>query len=187
MEMSVLARGATVFLYLSLAGLCVLVLVLAEQNREFRAQLSPEVLQLESGDVVADFSAVNLDGRVQNLNWSENSKERLLLVFTTTCQACQQNQDNWRSLSERVGSQVEIWGISLDPAEATLAYRNENTLPFPVLLPQDRKAFTDTFKVSLVPSTIHIGAGGRVQGAWSGTLSKKDLAHLKSELGGSAR
>ncbi len=182
MTKSLGAKGMAGFLYLSLAVLAGLVVFLSVENRSLEAQLYPEVPGLEAGEAAPVISAVTLEGEVKNFHWTEVSRERLLLVFTTTCSVCQKNQGVWRTLFEELGPELEFWGISLDLVEPTVVYREVNGLPFPILLPKDRQIFADAYKVSVVPTTIHIGSDGRIRRVWSGALSQDQVAELKADL-----
>lgn len=174
----------SIVLHLALAALAILVVMLAAQNRQLRGQVDAEIPQLRAGDVVEGVAAVGLDGAAETLAWSGGARDRVLLVFTTTCGACKANQGAWRSVYEQLGDQVEVVGVSLDDVAATTAYREAHDLPFRVIVPADRDRFSTAYKISMVPTTVHVGSDGRVRSAWSGRLSKARLAELRADTMG---
>ena len=171
-----------VFLHVMLIGLGIAVLILAQQNAQLRQALYPVVPQLEAGDQVGAVKASDLSGAPRALEWQGAEQDRLLLVFTTVCQACRQNQSAWRTLNERVGNNLEVVGISLDTAEMTQAYRDEHDLPFEVVVADDRQDFTASYEIPAVPFTIHVDGNGKVLGSWRGKLSEERLAEIASSV-----
>ncbi len=169
-----------VFLHLTLVALAAFSLFLLNDNQELRAGLSPSVPQLEAGAQVDAVAVTRADGTEDVLSWDAAGRDRLLFVFTTTCPACQQNQDAWRDLHASVGDAVDVVGISLSDAQATAGYREALDLPFEVVLPAQRDAFTTAFEVSVVPFTFHIAADGTVRGAWRGGLDPERLAEVEA-------
>lgn len=174
------------FLHLALVGLAVTVGLLVHQNRELRQQLQPppparSALEVGQAIEAVDLQPLDESGEspvASSLDFASGEKDRLLLVFTTTCPACRANQENWRRLHEQVGDSVDVVGISLSDREETQAYRSDLDLPFPVALPQDRKLFSEKLSISAIPMTIRIGADGRVRGSWLGTLTEAQLAEV---------
>jgi peroxiredoxin len=168
-----------VLLHLSLLALGGLVLVLAHENRQLKQPPGAAVeTALAVGRAVAPLQLRHLDGFEETLAPRAAGKDRLLLVFTTTCAACQANQPNWRALQERAGGSVDVVGVSLDDLEATRTYQRAHRLSFPVTVPVDPQQLTDALAVTAVPLTVRLGADGRVQGSWVGGLSEAQLAEI---------
>jgi peroxiredoxin len=168
-----------VFLHLCLLALGGLVLVLAHENRQLKqspsAALEPT---LAVGRTVAPLALRHLDGFEETLAPRAAGRDRLLLVFTTTCAACQANQPTWRALQERAGGSVDVVGVSLDDLEATRTYQQSHRLSFPVTVPVDPQQLTDALAVTAVPLTVRLGADGRVQGSWVGGLTEAQLDEI---------
>lgn len=170
-----------IFLHVVLVAMALLIARLAFENHQLKQP--PVIAQLEVGDTVAPVSVNTLDGEEQTLQWAGGAaKERLLLVFTTTCPACRDNQATWRSLHERLGESVDVVGISLDKPEATQVYRQDHALPFPVVIPKDLGSFSKSYEISAVPLTLHIGGDGQVKGTWLGSLSPEQVTDLETNL-----
>ncbi len=169
------------FLHLSLVALAVFTLLLVRDNRQLRSQNAPpEVAQLAVDRIVEPVAVTGLDGISRTLEWNTSGPDRLLLVFTTSCPACLQNQVAWRSLHAALDDDVEIIGISLDGPAATQTYREAQDLTFEVVMASDRQAFTAAYGISAVPTTFHIDGDGRIQGVWRGGLSADQIAEVEA-------
>ncbi len=171
-----------IFLHFSLVALAATSLYGVHQNQQLRQQLNPEIDQLEAGQRVEAVAVENLDGDPRLLTWEDNDRDRILLVFTTSCPACKQNQTAWQSLYRELGNDVDIVGISLDSPEATRAYREDLDLPFEVVMAVDREAFASAYEISVVPLTFHIAGDGLVKAVWTGVLSDAQLAEVEAGM-----
>ena len=176
-----------IFLHAALVSLAATSLYGAHQNQQLRQQLYPELVQLEVGERAKPVVIENLDGDSRLLAWDDADQDRLLLVFTTSCPACKQNQAVWKSLYRELSDDVEIVGISLDSPEVTRTYREAHDLPFEVVVAADREAFASAYEISVVPFTFHIAGDGRVQGVWRGMLSDAQLAEIEAGVPGPPR
>lgn len=171
-----------VVLHLALVALCGVTLLLVQQNRELRNVLTPNPPPIKTGYTAAATEVAGLDGTVRTLSWPAAERDHLLLVFTTTCPACQDNQGPWQALHERLGEDLDVLGVSLDPVDATVAYREEQRLPFQTVAATNREAFVEAFDISAVPFTVHIGSDGKVHGAWRGVLSSKQIGQIEASV-----
>jgi len=176
-----------IFLHVALVALTITSLYGAHQNQKLRQRLDPETVQLEVGQQVKPVTVNSLDGDSRLLSWDDTNPDRLLLVFTTSCPACKQNQVFWQSLHRTLDNDVEIVGISLDSPEATRIYREEHGLPFEVVVAADREAFASAYEISVVPFTFHIAGDGSVQGAWRGVLTDANLTEVEASISDPAR
>ncbi len=157
-------------------------LFLAHQNRELRAAMAPPPPSLEVGQTVPPLTVQSLEGVERALAPADPARDRLLLVFTTTCQACARNQTAWQALHEAIVDDAEVVGISLDDRSATATYQQARALPFDVMMPVERAALTDALGVTRVPLTVHLDADGRVRGVWSGVLSEKAQSEIRASF-----
>lgn len=172
-----------IVLHIALLTLCGVTLVLAQQNRRFHKMMNPEPPPIKTGYQATTIEVSTLDGSARTLAWPTSEQERLLFIFTTTCPACQENQSNWQALHQRMGRDLEIIGVSLDPIETTASYRAELQFPFEIMSVVNREAFLDDFDIATVPFTLHIDADGVVRGAWRGVLSSDTLDQIEASAG----
>jgi len=150
------------------------------QAREIAASVPPPIPGLERGQAVEAVRLLHLEGGDETVDFSQGERDRLLLVFTTTCPACRDNQDAWKTLHEDLRDTVEVLGISLSEEEETRDYKVAHDLAFPIALPADQDRFSQAYAISVIPTTIRIGPDGKVRGSWPGGLSKAQLKEVRT-------
>ena len=97
---------------------------------------------------------------------------QLLFVLNTTCPHCRATLPVWKRIAAEIEAStddVEVLALSLDPLEATAAYREEHGLPFPVALFPEEKLIR-LYKAGSVPLTVLLDSDGRVEYARLGRL-----------------
>lgn len=170
----------SVFLHLALVALSIQVVVLSN-----RGTLPEPIERVAIGDVVEPFAARDLAGGQRTLDPKGGDRDTLLLVFTTSCPACQENIPSWVELWERYQRDYEIVGVSVDEPEATVDYVARNLLPFPVVVPDDSEGFPRRYGIPGVPHTLWLSPEGRVREVWGGILGPDqldELAHRQAEM-----
>lgn len=166
-------------LHLTLVALSVQLLILAKQNRQLREDVSPRArIEIADAALEAPLPVEELDGRTAELALASATTDRMLLVFTTTCPVCQDNQSAWVNLHERLKDRYEVVGVSLSDRSETSAYVERNSLPFRVVIPVDRPSFAQKLGVSAVPLTLHLGKDGDLKSAWLGLLDDRIVDKL---------
>lgn len=133
-ESSIIGTGrpsvaAKLFSLVAGGGLCLLVVLLALQNRQLEATLAEVSLRaasggLQEGDVIPPLELVDLGGSRETKEWS-GDRSSLLFFFTTTCSACEQNLDRWKDAYSRYSNELEIIAVGLDSLGAVRAYAQE--------------------------------------------------------------
>jgi len=169
------------------AFLAVEVILLSTQNRELKNRLAMLLGNgiygsLKAGETVPPFTANDINGNSVEITYDNMNSKTLLLVFSTTCSACERNLPNWSEIASRLkGSSRRVIGISLDAPDSTRQYVLENELQFTVLVPAEKK-FLQDYKISYTPQTIVINPQGRVKQIWNGVLDSQQKAEAISEL-----
>lgn len=172
----------SLFLHLVLVALAVQVVYLVQQNRRLLDRGRPA--QIATGETLEAIPARQLDGRETVLEFASSPKETLLLVFTTTCPICEDNQSAWRQLYERFEDHYNVIGLSIGDLEPTRTYAANHALPFPVYIPQDPSGFPKRYKIPAVPQTLHLDRDGNVKHQWAGPLPQESFEKLAaSNLG----
>lgn len=118
-----------------------------------------------------------LDGTEVNIGPGADAERQVIFVFNTTCPFCLATLPAWKEIAEAVerDGRVGVYGISLDPVEATAPYATEHELPFPIL-PVDGARFGSYYRMKVVPLTLVIDSSGyvlhaRSQGIESGSAA----------------
>lgn len=173
-------------LYAAVAALCVLVVLLARENRQLEDRLQTVSREqsaegnIQVGDYLSEFAVTELDGSFTSLAFDGVDRESIVLLFTTTCSACQQNVDPWLELHERVRGRYRFAAIGIDDPELVRTFAEAHALPFEVFVPVDRQQFPETHHIVGVPQTLVVGSDGRVKDIRLGVLAKKFLEGFPS-------
>ncbi len=160
----------SVFLHLILIAFAVQIVFLTRENRALRAALTPAPPpQLEVGELLEPLAVVDLDGRKSELDFS--GEQNVLMVFTTRCPYCAQNQPAWNELYARFQDRYRVLGIAVGDVESVKTYAEKQGLSYPVVVPADAMSFPKSYKIPSVPTTVLVGADGRVKKVWNGMLN----------------
>lgn len=169
----------SVFLHLAVLALVVEVLYLYQQNRDLRTlQNASRPPALSVGETVDPIAVRTLNGSPETLDPVGAERETVLLVFTTTCPFCVENQDTWKELYDRHRDTYDVVGLSIDSLDATRDYVDRHRLPFPVVVPDDPQAFPRDYRIPGVPQTLVVDREGRVRRTWPGVLAEDTLEQL---------
>jgi len=159
------------------AALAVMVLLLARQNLALKHRLAEAAeggAPAPSFEVGERFEAPRLldaTGAPATPLADDGAAPALVLVFSSTCPACRATFGTWGDSARRAAELgVAVVGIRLD---AVPGEDPRTTLPpaidFPVYA-VDPASPGAMRKVRSVPTTVVLGADGRVAATWSGTL-----------------
>ncbi|MDH3283710.1 MAG: TlpA family protein disulfide reductase [Acidobacteriota bacterium] len=174
-------------LFVMLAVMAVEIVLLIGQNRELKATVGAlreqmalgqqAIPSLEEGEVLGPLVATALDGSPATVSYDDLNEDTILLVFSPSCPACNENMANWQKLEDRYPSEDKrLFYVSTAGADETLEFVAAYGIAAPVLLPDD---FTMTeYKITHIPTTLVVGPGGAVKEVIVGVLSEKAVAEL---------
>ncbi len=179
-----------IFLTTACCALAVLVVLLAWQNRGLKAELAaraeaPPPGSLARGDRLLPFDVVDASGAKSRVTF-EGHPSTVVLVFSSTCGACQKTLPVWNKLiASGVGPGVRIVGLQTDfprgaGAAAPLPVPD---LAFPVYgtaAPQGEP----TSKFPFIPGAAVVDATGTVRAVWFGVPSDAAAEELRKALAG---
>ena len=178
--------------------LSALVVLLAVQNRALHTELTealthvvPDAPRLSPGDLVDPITVFDDTGATLGLDWSANSRA-VVLVFSSTCPACQETLPIWDDLATRIEDRgnVRVIGLQLDrpdPGTGEAAAEPAGVWSFPVygILRADNESFLDL--VPVIPGTFVIDARGAVREAHYGVPDEAALDAVIAALQPGAR
>lgn len=158
-----LGRSRQWLLLGSLLVATVLVVVLANQLREVRAEyadLQERTRFLQAGMYVPPFHGATLNGDSIAIAASDPETRQVLLVYNTSCPYCEATIPAWQRLSARLDDEpgVEIYGLSLDPGDTTRSYSDAHELRYPSVLLSDER-MVSMYRASVVPQTLVVHDG----------------------------
>ena len=127
-----------------------------------------------AGLEVPAFSTSTLDGAYVTIGAAAAPGARqVLFILRTTCPYCLATLPVWERIADslrRVAApRIELYGISLDPAESTRAYGLANHLTYPLLTFPERKIVA-LYRAVATPETVVLDERGRVLYASTGLL-----------------
>lgn len=171
----------SVVLHVLLVALSVEVLYLVKQNRDLRDRIEdarPD--RIAEGDELQAVPAADLAGRSARLEFSDDDRDTLLYVFTTTCPICSETQPTWKRIHRELGERYRVVGVSVSDPEAVRAYAREHDLSYPILIPEDRRGFPEAYDIPGVPTTVRVAPDGTVRQVWVGRLGEGIWEELRA-------
>ena len=121
----------------------------------------------EVGTVLPPLEAERLGGTRETLAFSEGERPTLLYVFTPSCQWCERNYDNLRTMLATAKDSHRVVVLSLDPQINAADYVD---LGVPVYRqPSDQTA--KAYQLGPTPQTIVLSSRGKVIRTWTGAYS----------------
>lgn len=178
----------TVFLSVASIALAALVLLLAKQNRDLKGQLAAAAThpdEIKTGETLPPLTTVTDSGEQVPLQTPDATN--VVLVFSSTCPACEQALPIWKELIEAgIGSGVNVIGVQTDrfkkPGDPPLALALP--LPFPVVgitrLPGEAME-----RIPFIPAAIVTDSARVVRHVWFGVPDDARKSELKRVLAGS--
>lgn len=168
-------------------ALAVCVIALAWQNLALKRRLaSPahaqdDLPKLAAGDVVGPFDLWSPTGESVKVAFDGAEDRTLLLVFSSTCPACERNMPAWHELlSGQRSSGVRVLGIQTDLAAGAQPHAAGPPCP---IYSVGQRAGPPFDRLPYVPATVVLDRQGRVRRAWFGILDAQQQAELRRELG----
>ncbi|HET9167639.1 MAG TPA: redoxin domain-containing protein [Candidatus Angelobacter sp.] len=140
-------------------------------------------MMIPTGRVLRHVAAASSNGELKTISMPAAPSEKLLIMaFSPTCESCQASQPAWKSLAKelraRLGWRV-LW-ISRDPIQNTIAYCREQQIPLEDTVADPTYRTYMQLALKVVPSTVVVGDGGRVEKVWSGRVDEKQWGEISS-------
>jgi thiol-disulfide isomerase/thioredoxin len=110
----------------------------------------------------------------------ERGRPALLLVFRSTCQACDKAVPVWSELATAIPGAA--LAVALEGREPALEYASDRLPAATPVRPLEEQAFVDRFRIRVVPTTLVIDAGGRLRIRREGPLEETDARLIASAM-----
>ena len=110
------------------------------------------------GEIVPEFDAVALAGKVEHVDFPKGSAT-VLLFFLSSCPHCHQMIPRWNQAYDMKPKGLRVFGIILD--QEPPGFFTAMPVSFPVLRTPGRD-FTASIKVLRTPTALRVGPGGRI-------------------------
>jgi peroxiredoxin len=176
-----------VVLFVAVVIALVAIFSYSRKNRSLAKEVSvlkmqvQELQQPEIGDVVPPIIGRDLQGGQIAVNYHDQDKT-LLLIFSTTCPACDLQFSEWNRLAAKLkGKKVSMYGISLNNKEEATTFLQKKLPEFPVLIPANQ-AMNRSYRANTVPQTMLVAKHGSVEWLKLGRLTEDDVSWLLTKF-----
>jgi peroxiredoxin len=168
-----ISKKAAALLVLLVAALLALNASLIIQNRTLRASGSAgkRSTVLHPGSSVPSLSGTDIDGKNFTLDYGNDPRKVVILVFSPRCGFCTKNMPNWRAITQSLDrNSYRIVAVSI-ASEGVKDYVGQQKLTdVPIIAEVDPKSRV-TYEMNVTPQTILIDSHGKVEKLWTGVLS----------------
>jgi len=132
---------------------------------------------------VPALSGLDLNGTRISLNYQDDPRKAVMLVFSPRCAYCTQNLPNWHSIAQSLDPKLyRIMAVSTS-ADGVKEYVGQNSFPeVPIIADVDPKSRV-SYEMNLTPQTILIDSQGRVEKIWTGVLQPDERTEVERFLG----
>lgn len=183
------SRLFTAFLVIACAGLCLLTLLLARENRRLKSTpppatpetgFAPRPSALRPGEFLPPLTLIDRAGRAFDQPFAAPGRRTLFLGTGGGCPHCETTIPIWNQILGEVGSPaVQVVGIQVD-AEAP--DRLDTTAARFDLHAVKNPRRTWLYGIPMIPATIIAGPDGAIEHAWFGELSPAQQEELRTAL-----
>lgn len=149
---------------------------------------TPPSLDAEAliGAPAPEFSFPNLDGELRSLA-DYDGNVRVVNFWATWCAPCRREMPALNKLQRRLGERgFTVIGIALDEPDAVAAYVAELGVEYPIVVPETlagmRYLNIMGNAAGLLPYTVFVDRGGRVDAVHLGELSAEEGIEATSRL-----
>lgn len=189
--MSVFSRDNW-FSYLLIAIVFIMgieIVYLIRQNSRLRDMIANPrqyVQPLSQEDTVPAFTARDIDGDTVSVSYSRTQPHTMLLWFSPTCEACEENFSFWNELDRDYASEsLRLFGMSTaDPVDLRRVV-DERGLSF-LILSIDNPSIVDAYRGNVLPQTVLVSPDGSIRAVWPGPLQqghKESIIACLAEIG----
>jgi hypothetical protein len=126
------------------------------------------------GEVLAPFDAEGVDGSMYHVDYPKGTTT-ILLFFLSSCPHCQKMLPEWGRMYQQRRDSQKILGVIMD--RETPGFFTATQIPFQVVRAPS-PTFLRSYKISKVPVTLRVGAGGKVEDLAVGIVDGIRLGEL---------
>jgi peroxiredoxin len=183
-EPTISKRGTILVLLLTLT-LLILNVSLIIQNRRLRslAALENRSIVLKEGSIVPALSGLDLDGQKISLNYQDDPRKAVMLVFSPRCGYCTENMPNWQSIAQNLDrKRYRILAVSIT-ADGVKEYVTQHSLPDVPIIADVEPRSRVSYEMNVTPQTILIDSQGRVEKIWTGVIQPDERTEVEHSLG----
>lgn len=126
------------------------------------------------GEVIPEFDAVALAGRVEHLDFPKGTAT-VLLFFLSSCPHCHKMIPEWNRAFGLKPKGLRVYGVILD--QEPPGFFTAMPVSFPVLRTPGQ-SFTQSIKVFRTPTALRVGPGGKIEDVQVGIVDGIKVGEL---------
>ena len=176
-------RGA-ILLVLVVLTLLALNVSLVIQNRNLRSgDILTRSVALKEGTVVPALSGLDLNGNKITLDYQNDPRKAVMLVFSPRCSYCVDNMPNWQSIAQGLDrTQYRILAVSITTSGLKDYVAQYSLGDVPLIAEVEPKSRV-SYEMNVTPQTILIDSNGKVEKIWNGVIQDADRTDVERSLG----
>lgn len=143
-----------------------------------------QVQALEAGKTAPPFVLKDAEGKSYSLAEGLKQGPVLLAFFKVSCPTSQFTLGFLERLHQATKGRAapQVWAISQDDAQETVAFAREYSLSFPMLLDEEGYPVSNNYGITNTPTLFLVQPGGRVQLSSAGFV-RRDIEEAAAEFG----
>jgi hypothetical protein len=173
-----ISKSMAAMFVLMMTVLVVINLSLLIQNKTLKSTVEKRgrSMEIQPGTQLPPITGIDLNGNRFTMDYGQDPRKTLLLVFSPGCRFCKENMPNWEAMMGGLDkNSYRVTGVSLmeDGLKEYLAEYGLGDLPVVAEIdPQVRVGYN----LVLSPQTILIDSEGKAERVWTGLIEgeKKD-------------
>jgi peroxiredoxin len=180
-----ISKKGTILLIVLVLTLLVLNVSFIIQNRNLRSltTVTKRSMVLKEGTIVPALSGLDLNGNKINLNYQDDPRKAIMLVFSPRCALCTENMPNWQSIAQSIDPKLyRIMAVSTT-SDGVKEYVAKSGFPNVPIISDVEPRSRVTYEMNVTPQTILIDSQGRVEKIWVGLIQPNERTEMKQFLG----
>jgi hypothetical protein len=175
-----------VMVLLTILGATLLIVngLLVRQNKQLKVLASrpDRVLEIRPGTALPPLEGIDSNGNRQRIDYGEDSRKTVLLVFSPRCGACEKNMPNWKAIINGLDrDSFRLAAVSLQTEGFKEYVIRHGISEAPALGIIDPK-YRVMYNLALTPQIILIDSEGKAERVWTGLLQEEDKESVEQSL-----
>jgi hypothetical protein len=164
--------------------LLVINLSLVRQNKSLKGSVDKRErsMEIQPGTQLPAMTGIDLNGNRLTMEYGQDPRKTLLLVFSPACRFCKENMPNWEAIMGSVDkNSYRITAVSLMENGLKEYLSEYGFTDLPVVAEMDPEVRVG-YNLVVSPQTILIDAEGRAERVWTGLIEGEKRAELERAL-----
>ncbi len=161
------------------------IIYLVHQNRQLSnmiAESRKTIKTLVPGDTVLSFVDHDIYGNTISIEYAPTQPHTLLLWFSASCSACEDNLSFWNELYQGYSADlVHFLGMGVGDSAEIQAVAADFDIKFPVVCANE-PFYRETYRGNVYPQTLLISPEGVVCDTWMGSLQEEQKDSIITAL-----